>query len=354
MISLRSACATSYARLGFALVCSSLLTSTTWAKKPVIPAENSEAATAAEMKPYTDAIAGSLIKFQMVPIPAGKFTMGSPDSEAKRSDDEGPQHEVEIAPFWMGKYEVTWDEYEIFMFNLDIERRKSTKEAPTPLDAFADTLARPTKPYTDMTFGMGKEGNPAISMTQHAARKYCEWLSAKTGRFYRLPTEAEWEYACRAGSKSAYCFGDDPKQLSEYAWHYANSNEKPNPVGKKKPNAWGLYDMHGNVAEWTADGYDAEFYGTLLGKVSSNPLNVAKKVEPCVTRGGAWDADPDRLRSAARLASTIDWKMQDPQLPQSVWYYTDAQFVGFRIVRPLEEPSEERKKEYGFEDTSRK
>lgn len=324
------------------------------AKGPVLPIPGSEATAEKEMKPYTDVISGSVIKFDMLPIPGGKFSMGSPDSEAKRTNDEGPQHEVTIAPFWMGKCEVTWDEYEEFMFNLDIERRKATKVVPNELDKIADTLARPTKPYTDMTFGLGKEGNPAISMTQHAAKKYCEWLSAKTGRYYRLPTEAEWEYACRAGSKTAFSFGDDPSKLGEYAWHYENSNEKPNPVGKKKPNAWGLHDMHGNVAEWTADAYDEKFYEKVSGKLADNPLNVPKQTEPCTVRGGAWDSDADRCRSATRMPSHIDWKMQDPQLPQSVWYYTDAQFVGFRIVRPLVEPSEEQKKQYGFEDTSRK
>ena len=324
------------------------------AKGPTIPVPNSEATTEAEMKPYTDVISGSAAKFDMVPIPSGTFKLGSPAGEAKRSDDEGPQVEVKLAPFWMGKCEVTWDEYEEFMFNLDIERRKATKLMPNELDKIADTLSRPTKPYTDMTFGLGKEGNPVISMTQHAARKYCEWLSAKTGRYYRLPTEAEWEYACRAGTTTAYHFGDDPSKLGEYAWYFKNSGEKPNPVGKKKPNPWGLHDMHGNVAEWTADGYDAKWYDSLTGKTALNPLNVAKATEPCVVRGGAWDAEPDRCRAAARLPSHIDWKMQDPQLPQSVWYYTDAQFVGFRIVRPLEEPSDEQKKLYGFEDTSRK
>jgi formylglycine-generating enzyme required for sulfatase activity len=253
----------------------------------------------------------------------------------------------------MGKYEVTWDEYEVFMFQLDIHQRTIRGEDPSPLDKLADALVRPTKPYTDMTFGMGKEGFPAISMTQHAAKKYCEWLSAKTGRFYRLPTEAEWEYACRAGTTTAYSFGDDASQLDDYAWNYDNSDAKYQKVGQKKPNPWGLYDMHGNVAEWCADQYDARYYSTGAGKVSQNPLNVPTKVEPCVVRGGSWDDDPEQLRSAARRGSHKDWKQQDPQIPQSVWYYTDAQFVGFRVVRPLHEPSAEEKAKYGMDDKSR-
>ena len=304
---------------------------------------DAEAKTEAEMKPYSAPIADTDVKFHMVPIPGGKFTMGSPDGEAKRNDDEGPQHEVEIAPFWMGKYEVTWDEYEVFMFQLDIARRKIEKRDPDAADKLADACSKPTKPYTDMTFGMGKEGYPVICMTQYAMARYCDWLSAKTGHYYRLPTEAEWEYACRAGTKTAYYFGDDPAMLDDYAWHYENSDEKYQPVGKKKPNPWGLYDMHGNVAEFCLDQYAEDFYGKSSLK---NPLNVPKTTEPCVVRGGSWDDDPEVLRSSARVASTVDWKQQDPQIPQSIWYYTDATFVGFRIVRPLEVPSNEAKKAF--------
>ncbi|HWA99699.1 MAG TPA: formylglycine-generating enzyme family protein, partial [Pirellulales bacterium] len=234
-----------------------------------------------------------------------------------------------------------------------IASRKLNNAPETDLDKLADALVRPTKPYTDMTFGMGKERFPAICMTQHAAVKYCEWLSAKTGRYYRLPTEAEWEFACRAGTTTAYSFGDDPSKLGEYAWFYENSDEKYHEVGQKKPNPWGVYDMHGNVSEWTADAYDPEYYAKLAGKLTKNPLNVPTDVEPCTVRGGSWDDDPDRLRSAARRGSHKDWKQQDPQIPQSVWYYTDALFNGFRIVRPLTEPPEAEKKKYGFEDLSR-
>ncbi len=307
------------------------------------PAEvqNADATTAAEMKPYTEVIANADVSFEMVPIPGGKFLMGSPESEADRNDDEGPQHEVEIAPFWMGKCEVTWDEYEVWMFNLDIQRRELFKGEKTELEAHADAVTRPTKPYTDMTFGMGKEGYPAICMTQLAARTYCEWLSAKTGRYYRLPTEAEWEYACRAGTTTAYSFGDDPGELDDYAWHYENCEDSYHPVGEKKPNPWGLYDIHGNVAEWVLDQYIPDYYQQFAGKVSNNPWPVPTKIYPLAVRGGSWDDDPPALRSAARRGSEKDWKQQDPQLPQSIWYFTDALFAGFRVVRPLEVPSAE-------------
>jgi formylglycine-generating enzyme required for sulfatase activity len=301
------------------------------------------AATAAEMKPYREVIANAEVSFEMVPIPGGTFVMGSPATEADRNDDEGPQHEVAIEPFWMGKCEVTWDEYEIWMFNLDIQRRELAKVAPTELEARADAVTRPTKPYTDMTFGMGKEGFPAICMTQLAARTYCEWLSAKTGRYYRLPTEAEWEYACRAGTKTAYSFGDDPAELDQYAWYFDDSEDAYHQVGQKKPNPWGLHDMHGNVAEWVLDQYIPDYYQQFAGKVSNNPWAIPTKIYPLAVRGGSWDDDPAGLRSAARKGSNKEWKQQDPQLPQSVWYFTDALFLGFRVVRPLVEPTAEEK-----------
>ncbi len=318
-------------------------TATVAVPKTPTDVQNAQAQTAAQMKRYTDVIANGDITFDMVPIPGGKFTMGSPDSEADRNDDEGPQYEVEIEPFWMGKHEVTWNEYEIWMFNLDIQRRELNKVAPTETEKLADAVTRPTKPYTDMTFGMGKEGFPAICMTQLAAKTYCQWLSQKTGRYYRLPTEAEWEYACRAGTTTAYSFGDDSAQLGDYAWYFDNSEDAYHKVGTKKPNPWGLYDMHGNVAEWTLGQYIPDYYGRFAGKLSKNAWPVATKVYPLAVRGGSWDDDPAALRSAVRRGSSKDWKQQDPQLPQSIWYFTDALFLGFRVVRPLHEPAAEEK-----------
>ncbi|HTU24946.1 MAG TPA: formylglycine-generating enzyme family protein [Pirellulales bacterium] len=304
--------------------------------------ENAAAKKQEEMKPYTDVIANADVTFDMVPIPGGKFVMGSPPGDPAKPD-EMPQHEVEISPFWMGKYEVTWNEYEVWTFALDIQRRKLLHGDMTDLEKVADAVTRPTKPYTDMTFGMGKDRFPAISMTQLAARTYCKWLSEKTGRYYRLPTEAEWEYACRAGTTTAYSYGDDPEKLGEYAWYVENSDDHYHKVGQKKPNPWGLYDIHGNVCEWTLDQYVPDAYKEFVGKVAVNPLVPPKTEYPRAVRGGAWTDDADRLRSAARLGSHLSWKQQDPQLPQSVWYFTDAQFLGFRLVRPLVEPTAEEK-----------
>jgi formylglycine-generating enzyme required for sulfatase activity len=305
--------------------------------------QNADAQTAAQMQPYTEVIANTDIKFQMLPIPGGKFLMGSPEGEASRKADEGPQHEVDIDPFWMGKCEVTWDEYEIWMFSLDIQRRAVNNLTASDLDKNADAVTRPTKPYTDMTFGMGKSGFPAICMTQLAGKSYCKWLSEKTGRYYRLPTEAEWEYACRAGTKTAYSFGDDPTKLGDYAWYFENSNDAYHKVGQKKPNAWGLHDMHGNVGEWTLDRFTPDGYKEFAGVVAKNPLVLPKSVYPQATRGGSWSDDAEMLRSAGRVGSTKDWKQQDPQIPQSIWYFTDALFLGFRVVRPLQVPSAEEK-----------
>lgn len=297
-----------------------------------------------EMKAYSTAIPGTEVTFEMLPIPSGNFLMGSPASEEGRKDDEGPQREVKIAPFWMGKCEVTWNEFELFMYPTEEKRIRNLHPIDPKLNELTDASTRPTQPYVEMSFGMGKDGFPAISMTQHAANKYCEWLSAKTGYFYRLPTEAEWEYAARAGTKTAYFWGDDASPMDEYCWTANNSDGKYQKVGKKKPNPWGLHDILGNVIEWTLDQYDPKAYGTLG---NSNPWNKATKPYPHSARGGAWDDDSaDKLRVAARRSSDPDWKIQDPQFPKSVWYHTDAQFLGFRIVRPMEIPSAEDMQKY--------
>jgi len=305
----------------------------------------------AKLEPYTEVVSGTDVTFDMVPIPGGEFEMGSPESEADRKPDEGPVHKVKLDPFWMGKCEVTWDEFDVWSFNLDIQRRKLLKNDPTELDKKADGVTRPTKPYTDMTFGMGHDGYPAICMTQLSAKMYCRWLSEKTGHYYRLPTEAEWEYACRAGTKTAYSFGDDASEIDDYAWYGDNSDFQYQPVGQKKPNPWGLHDMHGNVAEWTLDAYDPGFYATFEGKTAENPLNVPPFDQEYnrVARGGSWDQNADELRSAARVASTPEWKQQDPQRPQSIWYLTDALHVGFRVVRPTVVPDEETRLKLAWE-----
>lgn len=307
--------------------------------------KTSKEQTEAEMKGYTNNIPGSKVPYAMVPIPGGEFVMGSPESEANRNADEGPQHKVKIEPFWMEKCEVTWNEYELFMYPDEMKQAAQTTGTSNYTSDLADAVARPSKPYVEMSFGMGKDGFPAISMTQHACNIYCQWLSAKTGHFYRLPTEAEWEYAARAGTKTAYFFGDDPKDLGDYAWYADNSDSKYQKVGMKKPNPWGLYDILGNVDEWCLDQYDADYYKKFTDTVTE-PWNKSTQPYPQVVRGGSWQDDADKLRCACRRGSSPDWKMQDPQLPKSIWYHTDAQFVGFRIIRPLKVPSATEMRKY--------
>jgi formylglycine-generating enzyme required for sulfatase activity len=300
-----------------------------------------------EMKPYTNTIPGTRVTYAMLAIPAGEFVMGSPANEPNRKPDEGPQHKVKISPFWMEKCEVTWNEYELFMYPDEEKRTRATVPSDGAGDKLADAVTHPSKPYVEMSFGMGKDGFPAIAMTQHGANKYCQWLSAKTGHFYRLPTEAEWEYACRAGTTTAYFFGDDASKLSEYAWYEQNSDFKYQKVGRKKPNPWGLYDMCGNVVEWVLDQYDADYYQHSAGTSPvQDPWDKATKPYPHSVRGGSWDDEAAACRSAARRGSDRAWKMQDPQLPKSIWYFSDAQWVGFRIVRPLKVPSAEQMQKY--------
>ena len=304
--------------------------------------KDSEANSEANMKTYDELIEHTEVSIRMLPIPGGKFVMGSPAGEADRKDDES-QHEVKIDPFWMAETETTWNAYECWMYDLDIDRRKALNYKETVRDKAADEyqLSQPTAPYMNMDFGMGKNGYPAICMTQLAARTFCDWLSAKTGRYYRLPTEAEWEYACRAGTSTAYSWGDKLDDVDKYAWYYDNADEKYQKVKKLAPNPWGLYDMHGNVAEWVLDQYHADFFIKSAEKTLDNPLVTPTKIYPRVVRGGSYYDDPDMLRSAAREKSDPEWKQQDPQIPKSIWYHTDATFVGFRIVRPLRTPDEE-------------
>lgn len=286
--------------------------------------------------PYTQEVKGMNVKLDMVAIPEGSFIMGSASKEKGRTADEGPQHTIKMSPFWMSKYEITWDLFEPFVYK-DFEKNQ-VKEA---IDAEVDAVARPTKPYLDMTFGMGKNEHPAVGMTQYGAIQFCKWLYARTGVFYRLPTEAEWEYASRAGSKSSYSFGDNAEDLGQYGWYAENSDEETHPVGSKKPNDWGLHDMYGNVSEWTIDQYIPDFYNQFADNTTADPVAVPEKLYPHVLRGGSFMDSPDELRSANRMQSDPEWKRIDPQIPKSNWWLPEAPFVGFRIVRPFTQPTPE-------------
>jgi formylglycine-generating enzyme required for sulfatase activity len=240
--------------------------------------------------PYTERVKGTLVKFDMVPIPAGKMDFSI--------DNQGPPVAVEIKRFWIAKTECTWNDFEAFYMQKDLdERERFVRREPR---------TRPSLPYMDPHWEFGGDGYPAITMTAHSATMYCRWLSEKTGRKYRLPTEAEWEYACRAGAAGEL----NRNQLDDVAWHEGNSKETTHPVMQKKPNAWGLYDMLGNAGEWCTP---------MEGKLP-------------VLRGGSYASKPADVRCTARAPFDPAWQIRDPDDPKSRWWLCDAPFTGFRVV----------------------
>ncbi len=294
---------------------------------------------------YNQKILGQDYNLVMIPIEKGEFLMGSPQNEINRMADEGPQHKVIVDSFWIAKYETTWNLFQLFM-DRKIDKNQPNYSSKSEVNIDVDAISGATTPYVDMTFGMGFDDYPAISMTQLAAKKFCQWLSAMTGNFYRLPTEAEWEYACRAGTETSYSFGDEIDKLKDFAWFKENSNESYQKVGTKKSNPWGIHDMHGNVSEWTLDRHEVGAYEKLKDSITRNPYNPPTKTYPRVVRGGSWMNSDFKLRSASRQPSSKEWKKQDPQIPRSSWWHTDAQFVGFRIVRPFITPSKAQQIQY--------
>jgi formylglycine-generating enzyme required for sulfatase activity len=246
---------------------------------------------------YGMTVPNSTISFEMVPIPAGEFAMGAADSDPAAAKDEKPQRKVRVDAFWMQAHEVTWDEYRLFMF------QTQTGRTPTK-DALVDAVAGPTRPYVEMSFGMGINGFPAISMTQHAANKYAEWLSAKTGEFYRLPTEAEWEYAARAGTTSKFYWGETiaPKMAHCKGCGSSTDIAGPLPVGSFPPNAFGLFDMSGNIDQWVADCFHRNYQGAPVDGSAWKEPNCRSRV----LRGGSWRSDPTYLHSAARASYDTD------------------------------------------------
>ncbi len=280
-----------------------------------------------DFKSYTQDLLNVNKGIDMVAIPAGIFTMGSLKN--------GPPIQVKVNAFWMGKYEIPWELYELFVY----ESGDVTKDGRNI--GKADAVTRPSPPYLDMTFGMGKDGFPAVGMTQYNAIQFCKWLYLRTGVFYRLPTEAEWEYACRAGTKTAYFFGNTDENLPKYAWYVENSEGKTQLIGTKEPNAWGIYDMYGNVAEWTNDQFIPDFYKQFQGKLADNPVAFPQKLYPISVRGGSFKDAAADLTSDNRTGSDPSWKVMDPQIPKSNWWFPEAPFIGVRIVRPIVSPAKE-------------
>jgi formylglycine-generating enzyme required for sulfatase activity len=233
---------------------------------------------------------------EFVWIEAGCFSMGSPDDEIGREDDEGPVHEVCLDGFWMGKYEVTQNQWQQIM-----------GENPS--------FFNPVK------IGEIALTHPVERVSWVAVQQFLQKLNQQNETVkYRLPSEAEWEYAARAGSEKMYFFGNDLDKLKDYAWYSQNSDNKTHPVGQRMPNAWGLYDMHGNVWEWCQDWYKNDYYSESPPRNPTGPSSG----ETRVLRGGSWNSDPTNCRSADR-----SWRSPDG------WYVDfGARIVADRIETP--------------------
>jgi len=292
------------------------------------------------LRGYTETItteSGGKVSFEMVLVPGGTFVMGSPQDEPGRKDDEGPQHQVRLNPFYLCTTETTLELFLAYYHETASAKKDFVDLAQVKKDAEqtkddVDAITGPTPVYGDLTMGYGKK-NPAIGMTWHNAQTFCRWLSKKTAKEYRLPTEAEWEYACRAGTTNVFGFSDDPNGLADFAWYQANSDGQTHEVAKRKPNAWGLYDMLGNVREWVYDFYSPQAYIDAAKKspIVNPPGPEAGKVH--VARGGDHRSPQQELRCAARAFEETWWRSGDPQIPKSQWWLPEMDFIGLRIAR---------------------
>lgn len=206
---------------------------------------------------------------EMVWIPAGTFQMGS-----NEHDSEKPVHAVSLKGFALGRYEVTFEEY----------------------DKFCEATGR-EKPKDE---GWGRGKRPIINVSWDDTKEYIQWLSEQTGKEYRLPSEAQWEYACRAGSTGKYSFGDDINQLGNYGWYSSNSGGKTHSVGEKQPNKFGLYDMHGNVWEWLEDVWHENYNGA---SIDGNVWVIGGELNKRIIRGGSWYYKDSYFRCANRYWS---------------------------------------------------
>jgi len=293
---------------------------------------------------FKEMIPGTRVSFEMISLPGGAFNMGSPDDEPLRDADEGPVRKVTVSKFWIARNEVTWDEYMAF-FRATASQGRT--EGQVVSSKKVDAISGATPPWGAPDQGWGKGARPAITMSWHAADVYCQWLSKVTGKKYRLPTEAEWEYACRGGTETPYFFEGNPKKLTSegflkkilkpdtsniasrvvYNLNSAAKTEEPSFV---KENPFGLKNMPGNVAEFCSDFYSADYFKT--DSIRINPKGPAKGQEH-VIRGGSFKSDARDLRSAARdFTKTKAWLVTDPQMPKSIWWYSDCIDVGFRVV----------------------
>lgn len=303
-----------------------------------------EPARVEKFENFSEKIPGTNVVFEMVAIPGGTFKMGSPESEPLRKPDEGPVRKVTVSKFFMAKTEVTWDEYLAFFRATGSQGRT---EGQKVIKKNVDAISGATPPWGAPDQGWGKGKHPAITMTWHAAYVYCQWLSKVTGKKYRLPTEAEWEYACRAGSETPYFFAGNPKKFTSAGFlkkffgpdttiiasrvvYKVNSPSKTKEPIYVKANPFGLKNMAGNVSEFCSDFYSPDSYKT--DTITVNPKGPSRGQEH-VIRGGSFKSDAKDVRSAARdFTKTKAWLVTDPQMPKSIWWYSDAIDVGFRVV----------------------
>ncbi len=290
-------------------------------------------------KKYTETITtkdGAQLTLDMVLIPGGTFTMGSPTGEADRVEHEGPQRKVQVDPFYLCTTETTLELFLAYYQETGtakkefVEMEEAQKNEEENKDG-VDAITGPTPVYGDMTMGYSKK-HPAIGMTWHNAMTFCRWLSQKTGKKYRLPTEAEWEYAARAGTTRVFGVCDAADGLTDYAWYGDNADMEPHAVATKKPNPWGLYDVHGNVSEWVQDFYSPTAYAEPVGRNPCVNPTGPKDGKVHVARGGFYDSPAGELRCAARGFEEDWWRMNDPQIPKSRWWLPQIDCVGFRVA----------------------
>ena len=307
---------------------------------------------------YTETVtseSGEKSSFEMVLVPAGTFVMGAlPKGEPGRKDDEEPQHKVRVDSFYLCTTETTLELFLAYyqetvsakkdFFEVE-QARKDTEQSREDVDA----ITGPTPVYGDLTMGYN-EKHPAIGMTWHNAVTFCEWLSRKTGRKYRLPTEAEWEYAASAGTTNIYGVGSDPDRLADYAWYEATADSETSEVGKKKPDAWGLYDMLGNVREWVYDFYSPQAYRQAAKKNPAVNSKGPKTGKVHVARGGDYSSSIEELRCASRAFEEKWWRSGDPQIPKSKWWLPEMDFIGLRIARSTNTNNQNTRKQNNRED----
>jgi formylglycine-generating enzyme required for sulfatase activity len=297
---------------------------------------------------FTEKIPGTSVSFNMIAVNGGTFKMGSPENEPYRQPDEGPLRDVAVDSFWIAEVEVTWNEYLAFFNATGSQGRKEAVTEKVIKDD-VDAISGATPPWGAPDQGWGMGMRPAITMSHHAAMTYCRWLSQVTGKPYRLPTEAEWEFAARGGTSGPYFFDGDPDKyeskgfmkkifgtdtttINSYVIYQENSPIKTQPPSKVKANPLGIKNMLGNVAEFCIDYYDPDVYGKYPKGVVKNPRGP-RSGEERVVRGGSYLNSAKDLRVAKRdYTRTIDWLQTDPQIPKSIWWYSDTKSVGFRVI----------------------